>query len=69
MTNYCVGNVLEISGNKIKIIMRQNTNMFTYYFDGIKYCGVTIDEYVGIIRGPYKIVAKVEKESLLDNLK
>lgn len=69
MTNYCVGNVLEISGNRVKIIMRQNTNMFIYNFSGIQYRGVTIDEYVGIIRGPYKIVAKVEKESLLDNFK
>ena len=68
MNNYCVGNVLEISGNKIKVIMRQNTNLFTYFFNGVNYRGVTIDEYVGIIRGPYKIVAKVEKESLFDKL-
>lgn len=69
MNNYVVGNVLSIDGLKITIIMRQNTNTLTYFYDGITYRGVSIGEYVGIIRGPYKIVARVEKEYLNDRLK
>lgn len=67
--NYIVGNVLSIDGTKITIIMRQNTNVFSHFYNGETYRGVTIGEYVGIIRGPYKIVARVEKEYLNDNMK
>ncbi len=66
---YCVGNVLAIEGNKIKVLMHENTNMFKYFFEGNIYNGVSINEYVGIIRGPYKIVAKVSKEYLSDKFK
>lgn len=69
MNNYVVGNVLSIDGLRISIIMRQNTNMLTYFYDGDTYRGVSIGEYIGIIRGPYKIVARVEKEYLNDKLK
>lgn len=66
---YIVGNVLSIDGTKITIIMRQNTNAFSYFYNGETYRGITIGEYVGIIRGPYKIIARVEKEYLSDKLK
>lgn len=69
MNNYVVGNVLSIDGLKITIIMRQNTNMLSYFYDGETYRGVSIGEYIGIIRGPYKIVARVEREYLNDQLK
>lgn len=69
MNDYVVGNVLSIDGLKITIIMRQNTNMLSYFYEGQAYRGVNIGEYIGIIRGPYKIVARVEKEYLNDKLK
>lgn len=69
MNYYNVGNVLSIDGLRITIIMRQNTNMLSYFYNGQTYRGVNIGEYVGIIRGPYKIVARVEKEYLSDRLK
>ncbi len=61
-----VGNVISIEGLTVKILMNENTNTFTYFYDGKTYKGVSIGEYVGIIRGPYKIVGKVEKEYLND---
>lgn len=68
INNYVVGNVLSIDGLKITILMHQNTNMLSYFYDGVYYRGVNIGEYIGIIRGPYKIVARVEKEYLTDKL-
>lgn len=67
--NYCIGNVLSIEGNKVHIIMKENSSMFVYFFNGEKYNGVINNGYIGIIRGPYKIVGRVEKESLEDNQK
>lgn len=66
---YVVGNVISIDGLKITILMRENTNMLSYFYNGDIYRGVNIGEYVGIIRGPYKIVGKVEKEYLEDKTK
>lgn len=69
MNNYVVGNVLSVDGLKITIIMHQNTNLLSYFYDGQTFRGVSIGEYIGIIRGPYKIVARVEREYLNDKLK
>ncbi len=63
---YVVGNVILIDGLKIIAKLLENTNMLTYFNQGKVYKGVSIGEYLGIIRGPYKIVAKVEKEYLED---
>ena len=63
---YIVGNIISIDGLKVTAIMRDNTNMLSYFYHGATYRGVTIGEYVGIIRGPYKIVGKVEREYLED---
>lgn len=68
-TKYVVGNVISIDGLKITVLMRENTNMLSYFFNGETYRGVNIGEYIGIIRGPYKIVGKVEKEYLEDKTK
>lgn len=66
---YIVGNVISIDGLKIIALMQDNTNMLSYFYNGETYRGVSIGEYVGIIRGPYKIVGKVEKEYLEDSIK
>ena len=58
-----------IDGLKITVLMRENTNMLSYFYNGETYRGVNIGEYIGIIRGPYKIVGKVEKEYLEDKTK
>lgn len=65
-TRYVVGNVIEIDGLTVKVLMCENTNLLSYFYDGKTYKGVTINSFVGIIRGPYKIVAKVQKEYLED---
>lgn len=69
MDNYfIVGNVISIKGTAVEILMNSNTNTLTYFYDGKTYRGITIGEYVGIIRGPYKIIGKVEKEYLSDKI-
>ena len=69
MDNYfIVGNVISINGINVEILMNSNTNTLTYFHDGKTYRGITIGEYVGIIRGPYKIVGKVETEFLTDKI-
>lgn len=62
----CVGFIIEITGVKVKARMLSNSNDLTYYKDGKSYRGVGIGEYVGIRRGPYKLVGKVEHEYLND---
>lgn len=64
--NYSVGNVMEIEGVKVIAKMKENTNMLTYWYKGKSYKGITVGVYVGVIRGPYTIVGKVEKEFLED---
>lgn len=66
---FVVGNVIEIDGMKVLIEMNENSNTLTYFYNGKTYRGVSIGEYIGIIRGPYKIVGKVEKEYLKDMAK
>ncbi|WP_195914047.1 ATP-binding protein [Planomicrobium sp. YIM 101495] len=61
-----VGNVIEIDGMKVLVEMNENSNALTYFFKGKTYKGVSIGEYIGIMRGPYKIIGKVEKEYLKD---
>lgn len=69
MDNYfIVGNVISIKGVNVEILMNSNTNTLTYFHDGKTYRGITIGEYVGIIRGPYKIIGKVESEFLTDKI-
>ncbi len=62
----CVGFIIEITGIKVKARMLSNSNDLTYYKNGDSYRGVGIGEYVGIRRGPYKLVGKVEHEYLHD---
>ncbi|WP_158595189.1 ATP-binding protein [Lactobacillus sp. ESL0261] len=62
----CVGFIIEITGVKVKARMLSNSNDLTYYKNGDSYRGVGIGEYVGIRRGPYKLVGKVEHEYLHD---
>ncbi|MFC4714169.1 ATP-binding protein [Planococcus dechangensis] len=66
---FVVGNVIEIDGMKVLIEMNENSNALTYFYNGKTYRGVSIGEYIGIIRGPYKIVGKVEREYLKDMAK
>lgn len=62
----CVGFIIEITGVKVKARMLSNSNDLTYYKNGKSYRGVGIGEYIGIRRGPYKLVGKVEHEYLND---
>lgn len=66
---YVIGNVISIDGTKITILMNEHSNLEYFYYDGVIYSGVSIGNYLGIIKGAYKIVARVEKQFLEDTKK
>ena len=67
--NIAVATVTEIKGTFVVARMYENTNSLTYFYDGVNYHGVGINEYVGINRGPYKLVGKVSREFAEDQQK
>ena len=69
MNNFVVGKVISVKGEKVQILMDSKSNTLTYFYDGETYNGIVIGEYVGIIRGPFKIIGKIENEFLNDTFK
>ena len=69
MNNFVVGKVIAVKGEKVQILMDSKSNTLTYFYDGETYSGIIIGEYVGIIRGPFKIIGKIENEFLNDTFK
>lgn len=66
--NYVVGTVREIRGTNVVLRLFDNSAQMTYFFNGERYSGIMIGSYVGIKRGHYTIVAKIEKEYAQDIL-
>ncbi|MDT2052328.1 DUF87 domain-containing protein [Enterococcus faecalis] len=67
--DFIVGAVREIKGTAVLIRLFENTSQLVHFFKGEKYSGIIIGSYVGIIRGQYTIVGKVEKEYAYDQLR
>ncbi|WP_228466089.1 ATP-binding protein [Listeria seeligeri] len=67
--DFIIGAVREIKGTAVLIRLFENTSQLVHFFKGEKYSGVIIGSYVGIIRGQYTIVGKVEKEYAYDQLR
>ncbi|HCT8120005.1 ATP-binding protein [Enterococcus faecalis] len=67
--NFVVGAVREIRGTSVLIRLFENTGQLVHFFHGEKYSGIIIGSYLGIIRGQYTIVGKVEKEYAYDQMK
>lgn len=61
-----IGYVIEINGNKVVIETNNNANDLTYFYNGIVYKGVGVGQYIGILRGPYVLIGRIEKEFLID---
>lgn len=59
-----VGEVIAVKGVKISIKVFEDSNKDTLFYDGTKYKGVSIREYVQIERGFRKIICIVEGEYL-----
>ncbi|EIN6342823.1 ATP-binding protein [Vibrio parahaemolyticus] len=59
-----VGEVIAVHGVKVSIKVFEESNKDTLFYDGIKYKGVSIREYVQIERGFKKIICIVEGEYL-----
>lgn len=63
-----VGRVIEIDGQKIIVQTNENSNDLTYFYNGTVYSGIMVGQFIGILRGPYILVGRIEKEFLTDNL-
>lgn len=63
-----VGRVVEIDGQKIIVQTNENSNDLTYFYNGTVYSGIMVGQFIGILRGPYILVGRIEKEFLTDNL-
>ena len=66
---YIVGNVIEVNGTKVRILMNDRTDLEQIHYEGIYYAGVSNGSYIGIIRGRNRIVGRIEREYLEDLLK
>lgn len=67
--DYVVGTVREIRGTTVVIRLFDNSSQLVYFNEGERFSGIMIGSYLGIKRGHYKIVAKIEKEYAQDSLK
>lgn len=64
--NLVVGVVKEIRGTSVIIRITNTTTQLFHFYKGEKYSGVMIGTFIGIQRGRYTIVGKVEKEYAYD---
>ena len=62
-----VGEVIAINGIKITLVVFEESNKDTLFYDGRKYKGISIKEYVKIVRGFRDIICIVEGEYLDEN--
>ncbi|EGR0773572.1 TPA: ATP-binding protein [Vibrio cholerae] len=62
-----VGEVIAVRGVKVSITVFEESNKDTLFYDGTKYKGISIREYVQIERGFKKIICIVEGEYLDEN--
>lgn len=62
--NIDVGEVIAVRGTQVTLRIYEESSLETLYYDGKKYKGVSIREYIGIKRGFCLIVCIVEGEYL-----
>lgn len=60
----CIGEVVAVEGTRVTVRVFDQSNKDTLYFDGKRYKGVSIREYIKIERGFREIVCLVEGEYL-----
>lgn len=59
-----VGEVIAVRGTQVTLRIYEESSLETLFYDGKKYKGVSIREYLGIKRGFFLIVCIVEGEYL-----
>lgn len=67
-TPYIIGNVIEVNGTKVRILMNDRSDLEQIHYDGTYYAGVSNGSYIGIIRGLNRIIGRVDREYLEDLL-
>lgn len=67
-TPYIIGNVIEVNGTKVRILMNDQSDLEQIHYDGTYYAGVSNGSYIGIIRGLNRIIGRVDREYLEDLL-
>ena len=66
MVPYVIGNVIEINGTRVRILMNERSNLEQIHYNGIYYAGISSGSYVGIVRGTNRIIGRIEREYLED---
>lgn len=64
--SYVIGNVIEVNGTKVKILMNDKSGLEQIHYNGIYYAGISIGSYIGIIRGNNQIIGRIDREYLED---
>ena len=59
-----VGEVVAVKGVQVTLRIFEESNIETIFYDGRKYKGVSIREYIGVKRGFCLIVCVIEGEYL-----
>ncbi|WP_077929093.1 helicase HerA domain-containing protein [Wohlfahrtiimonas populi] len=62
-----IGEVIAVRGTQITLRIYDESSLETLYYDGKKYKGVSIREYIGIKRGFNLIICIIEGEYLDEN--
>lgn len=62
-----VGEVVSVKGTQVTLRIFEESNIETLFYDGKKYKGVSIREYIGIKRGFCLIICVIEGEYLDEN--
>ena len=61
MVPYVIGNVIEINGTRVRILMNERSNLEQIHYNGIYYAGISSGSYVGIVRGTNRIIGRIER--------
>lgn len=62
-----IGEVIAVNGVKVTLKIFEDSSKDTLYYDGDKYKGVSIREYISIQRGFRNIICIIEGEYLDEN--
>jgi len=65
--SFSVGEVVAVRGTNVTLRVFDESNLETLFFDGKKYKGVSIRQYIGVKRGFSLIVCVIEGEYLDEN--
>ncbi|WP_300926501.1 ATP-binding protein [uncultured Dubosiella sp.] len=66
MEDIDVGYIIEVNGIKIIGKMYENSNDLTFFYKGVIYQSPSVGQFIGIRRGQYILIGRIEREFLFD---